>query len=525
MRIQHNLPSMNSNRQLGITTSESAKSAEKLSSGYKINRAADDAAGLSISEKMRRQIRGLDRGSQNSSDGISMVQIADGAMAEIHDMLHRGSELSIQAANGTMSYEDRLACQREIEQIKKEIDAIQERTYFNEIQVLKGSEIEYQYKMIEPGYKKGDLIVEGGVLPTWLSDTIDEESLNGGVLGSQYYKEYEDGSTDGPYTATFMDFADFSPSKLSSLNGRGFHTTCCSCNRRFSIKFDATSNKNNRDVSGDHFVYTIGIKDCKNADDVINKIIDGTQGGRPESHFTIFEKKGTQLVIYDRRKNRKPNREQQRGIFGEGFAHIATEDKDPVYEWRYGPKYKNANVHSGADADMTNKIFMQLPCVSTKVLNLQDVNVAADEDWKGKMTVETEDGSIMKYSDLSPGERASIVIGRRPGESLKAYRARLEEENTCTGARLGIQRFSEALAYVSSERSRMGAYQNRLEHTIRNLDNVVENTTSAESRLRDTDMASEMVTLSMKNILVQAGQSVLAQANQTPQGVMSLLQS
>ncbi|WP_242834901.1 flagellin N-terminal helical domain-containing protein [Butyrivibrio sp. AE3006] len=525
MRIQHNLQSMNSNRQLGITTAESAKSSEKLSSGYKINRAADDAAGLSISEKMRRQIRGLGRGSDNSQDGISMVQIADGAMAEIHDMLHRGTELSIQAANGTMSYDDRLACQREIEQIIQEIDAIQERTYFNEIPVLKGGTYYYKHQMIDPGYRAGDLIVGGGQLPSWLSRSIDYSSRNGGIMGSSYTHTNADGTQTGPHAATFIDFANFTPDKIDSLDGKGFHSTCCTCQDRYSIKFDASTNVNSRETSGNHFVYTIGISDCQTPEDIIQKIISGTQNGHPENHFTQYEQQGTKLVIYDNRPGQKPNKSAQSGIFGQGVAQIATENKDPVYAWRYGAQNKQANVHAGTEADMNNKIFIKLPSISSKALNITDVNVSAVEDWAGKTTVITAEGDMIKYSELEPGERpAKYVLGPDSNETYDEYLSRKQKENICEGARLGIQRFGEALEYVSAERSRMGAYQNRLEHTIRNLDNVVENTTAAESRLRDTDIAKEMVKKSMQNILTQAGQSMLAQANQTTQGVMALLQ-
>ena len=138
MVIQHNIAGMNANRQLNIITGLQAKSSEKLSSGYRINRAADDAAGLAISEKMRRQIRGLTQASANAQDGISLVQVADGGMAEVHDMLQRGNELAVKAANGTLTDDDRSYIQQEIDQIKAEIDAINGKTTFNEIYVLRG---------------------------------------------------------------------------------------------------------------------------------------------------------------------------------------------------------------------------------------------------------------------------------------------------------------------------------------------------------------------------------------------------
>ena len=159
MVIQHNLSAMNTNRMLNLNNKKKATLTEKLSSGYRINRAADDAAGLAISEKMRRQIRGLTQASANAQDGISMVQIADGAMAEVQDMLHRGTELSIKAANGTLTDEDRSYIQKEIAQIKEEINGIGNRTTFNEIQVLKG-------KDILPIDTTSNVVIKGS-MPAW----------------------------------------------------------------------------------------------------------------------------------------------------------------------------------------------------------------------------------------------------------------------------------------------------------------------------------------------------------------------
>ena len=278
MVVQHNLTAMNSSRMLNITTSAQAKSTEKLSSGYKINRAADDAAGLAISEKMRRQIRGLTQASANAQDGISCVQTAEGALAEVHDMLQRMTELAVKAANGTQTSADRGYINQEVQALVSEIDRVASTTTFNEQNLLNG---------------------------------------------------------------------------------------------KFDVKLQVGAEANQ----------TIGLK------------IDGMSAA--------------------------------------------------------GLKLTGANATGGK----------------------------------------------------------AITVGGTDAKS----------------AQLAISQIKVALAQVSKQRADLGAVQNRLEHTIKNLDNVVENTTSAESSIRDTDMATEMVKYSNNNILAQAGQSMLAQANQANQGVLSLL--
>ena len=274
MVVQHNITAMNSNRQLGVTVATQAKSTEKLSSGYKVNRAADDAAGLAISEKMRRQIRGLTQASANAQDGISAVQTAEGALAEVHDMLQRMNELADKAGTDTLSSADRGYIQSEVDALVTEINRVKETTTFNEQSLLNGS-------------------------------------------------------------------------------------------------------------------------------------------------------------------------------------------------------FTDKKIHVGAESVSTNQISINISNMDASAIGVQGI----------------------------------VVSG-----------------STGSEARVSLDKIKHALASVSKQRSDLGAVQNRLEHTIKNLDNVVENTTAAESTIRDTDMAAEMVTYSKNNILQQAGQSMLAQANQSTQGVLSLLQ-
>lgn len=494
MVIAHNLQAMNAQRQLGLTTNKLAKSTEKLSSGYKVNRAADDAAGLSISEKMRRQIRGLSQASLNAEDGISMVQIADGAMAEIHDMIDRGVELSIKAANGTLSFSDRQAVQDEIDQIKLEIDGIKERTKFNEIYVLKG-EIVNTTKQVPDGVENS-----GGTLPSWVTFG---QSRADGYMTETYTSQVHyivdktanpqvTNTTNIEHSAASIDFSGLTQTNVNDLVGKGFNSTCCSCSAYYSIEF-VTGTPNNTKQSGINYIYQINIDGVTNGTELVNRIIGGTQNGHPQGHYTKLTAdsgNSAKLWIYDgRSKNSAQNTKpadwddsksqwvdwepmmilygvnpRPDGKFGEGVMR----EKTATVITGYFEVPQNISLHIGADAE--NRMPVELPLISTKSLGIDKLDVRSIQ-----------------------------------------------------GADEAITAFSDAKTIVSKHRSRMGAYQNRLEHTTRNLDNVVENTTSAESQIRDTDMAKEMLSYSMSNILSQVGQSMIAQANQANQGVMGLI--
>ena len=357
MVVQHNLTAMNSNRMLGITQSAQAKSSEKLSSGYKINRAADDAAGLSISEKMRKQIRGLTQASSNAQDGISAVQTAEGALNEVHDMLQRMNELATKAANGTMSSSDKNDVQNEIQQLSTEIDRVATTTKFNETYLLNGS----------------------------------------------------------------------STGKLSDKQWNG--------QLSFSLQVGADNLESNRIT------------------------------------VEIFSISASALGVGTQIKD------------ANGKLQDVTA-KDAVNTYHYGLNDNGSIVKiNGADIEKDTAAQTSTPTVNA--------------------------GSILPIG----GE---VSAGATTGGGYISVK-------TKTAARAAMDNIAAAIKLVSARRSKLGAVQNRLEHTIKNLDNVVENTTAAESQIRDTDMASEMVKYSNNNILQQAGQSMLAQANQSNQGVLSLL--
>ena len=398
MVVQHNMQAANANRMLNVTTSAQSKSTEKLSSGYRINRAADDAAGLSISEKMRKQIKGLDRASTNAQDGVSAVQTAEGALTEVHSMLQRMNELATQSANGTNSTTDRQAIQDEVDQLTKEINRVSETTKFNETYLLKGdTKTTGKASFMKSGYAIADgteLYAEGDTNKT----VLDKNTLKAAIdAGKKIYKKDDDSiatkGTDYTYVTKLYDKDGKAVSAEDALKAAG------------GTKFYATDK--------------------------------GNQGFEVKDATTIYNAANNTGYI------------QQFDVNGK----------------------LSFNLHVGADSSTDNKITVDIESMSAAGIGVDGLKVDTEED--------------------------------------------------ATGA---IDRISDAIQKVSSQRSSLGAVQNRLEHTINNLDNVVENTTSAESRIRDTDMAKEMVNYSKNNILAQAGQSMLAQANQSNQGVLSLLQ-
>lgn len=484
MRIQHNIRAMNADRQLGMTEGILGKSAEKLSSGYKVNRAADDAAGLSISEKMRRQIRGLTQASANSEDGISMIQIADGALTEVHDMIDRCLELSVQASNGTNSVSDREKIQDEISQIITEIDAIKDKTKFNEIYVLKGIGV-YAPDRIERS------LFPVGSLPDWVvCPSIKYENEEGGktVLWERY----------NGHVASSMDFSALSANNKQDLYGKGFSTTCCTCNRFYCVEFTSGSGSQGAVQSGNSYIYKLGIDDIYSASDLVSAVLELTKevnqdsnqltAGNPGGHYTHMEadpNNSGKLWVYDIRGNVKPVPSMDRGLFAAGVMY-EMEKLIP------GSHEEPQQIALQVGADTGNQMILKMATISSHALGIDNIDV-----------------------------RGGFVYDRQVVRTSTGERRRLTVE--VSGADQAIKAFSKAKDYVSAERSRLGAYQNRIEHTVKNLDNVVENTTASESRIRDTDMAEEMVLYSNHNILLQSGQAMLAQANQSGQGILSLL--
>ena len=517
MVVQHNMQAANANRMLGITSGAQAKSTEKLSSGYKINRAADDAAGLTISEKMRKQIRGLDKASSNAQDGVSSVQTAEGALTEVHSMLQRMNELAVQASNGTNSKDtDRKAIQDEIDQLNTEIDRVAETTKFNEIYLLKGDDGEktVNMKAHDAGLKgtltdngdgtatftmaalnDGDTVSIGGKNYTIGSLKADADKLVAApgtgtkkltigdktfVLKAGDTKVYDETGTN----QVFVKTAD----GTTAATGATAFSTGAELTTTSKYKDDTNADKDNTAVTIDNLKDYIkgGVKvsDGTTTLTVLNDAKDatgavGNDGVDDNDNSLITKKKAYELAAKELLAANQIGDTEGSAKVGVGDVGTAVNltNGTGTFQIQTGSaKVANTlsfSLHVGADADMTNKITVDIDTMNSANLGIKGLNVT------------DKNGSAATYA---------------------------------------IDAISDAISKVSSQRSALGAVQNRLEHTIDNLDNISENTSSAESRIRDTDMAKEMVNYSKNNILAQAGQSMLAQANQSNQGVLSLLQ-
>ena len=473
MVVQHNMQAANANRMLNVTTSAQSKSTEKLSSGYRINRAADDAAGLTISEKMRKQIKGLDRASTNAEDGVSAVQTAEGALTEVHSMLQRMNELATQSANGTNSNTDRKAIQDEIDQLTTEIDRVSETTKFNETYLLKGDGAEKAHNV-----NAHDAGLDGVTL-TDKGDTVEVtlKELNAGDKISIAGKNYTIGSTVDEAKAIVKASAD-ATKKSYTINGTTYQADNAKIYKdgKELKKFDLGATGADKDdpaTINDLQGLVTGGSTVSDGTKTLTAMKDGTNDGIDDNDSTVITaKKAYQLETAEILK--ASNIGTDTAATADKNTGTLTDATNKFTLTKGKVNYNDAlsfNLHVGADADMTNKI----------TVNIDSMNSA--------------------------------------GLGVKGIKADTEQDAT-----YAIDAIADAISTVSSQRSALGAVQNRLEHTINNLDNVVENTTSAESRIRDTDMAEEMVNYSKNNILAQAGQSMLAQANQSNQGVLSLLQ-
>jgi len=444
---------------LNITTGAQSKSTEKLSSGYRINRAADDAAGLTISEKMRKQIRGLDQASTNAQDGVSSVQTAEGALTEVHSMLQRMNELAVQAANGTNSKEsDRQAIQDEIDQLTTEIDRVAETTKFNEIYLLKGDSNGGTKNVFMKGHDAG---LKGTLTDSAKTATFVMDDLKAGDKVTIAGKEYSIGSTVADAKGSFaaaakdekvtVDGVEYTVAENAGAADAGANKIVLA-DIQAKVKAGSTVSYKGKDITAMNDDNNDGIDDDDSS--VISKDVAET---KITAELTAANNIGT--VDHAATVAKTAANGKTTYTITKGYATVA----DTL----------SFNLHVGADADMTNKITVDIDTMNSANLGIKGLNVT---------------------------------------------------DATGTAATYAVDAISDAIAKVSSQRSALGAVQNRLEHTIDNLDNIVENTTTAESRIRDTDMAEEMVEYSKNNILAQAGQSMLAQANQSTQGVLSLLQ-
>ena len=484
MVVQHNLQAMNANRMLNITTGSQSKSAEKLSSGYRINRAADDAAGLSISEKMRKQIRGLDQASTNAEDGVSAVQTAEGALTEVHSMLQRMNELAVQASNGTNSQTDRDAIQSEIDQLTTEIDRVAETTKFNETYLLKGDANGATKKMYLEAHDaglKGKLTDNGDGTATFVMDELKAgDSVT--IAGKSYTIGAEKADTD-----KLIDDADNNGNADIIINGTTYKYIAGKGNADDSDKDNPKAgyyadgtwvNAGGKNAAALKALAIAGSTVEADGKKLTSLKATDVAAGVSSTDSSVITKANAYVLAANEllAANKIGDSEGNATVTDDADAAITLNNGDGTFKIKLAQtkvaEKLNFNLHVGSDADMTNKINVNIETMDSSYLGIKGLNVSDD---------------------------------------------------TGVSATYAVDAIADALQKVSDQRSSLGAVQNRLEHTIANLDNVVENTTSAESRIRDVDMAEEMVEYSKNNILAQAGQSMLAQANQATQGVLSLL--
>ena len=455
MVVQHNLTAMNSNRMLGVTTKTQAKSTEKLSSGYKINRAADDAAGLSISEKMRKQIRGLTQASSNAQDGISTVQTAEGALNEVQDMLQRMNELAVKASNGTNSEDDREYIQNEIDQLTTEIDRVSTTTKFNETYLLQGNGR-------QEAKTKNELTA------------VQAKKTDGKFVDTKIKASIAAGNT---YTAGKVNLGKVTAKVTTGKGALDIDSLSGALKTELDKTKDPLTLTYTAGAGGTEDTWTVGGTAYTAAQlKEMGLNISGTGDITITKSFEKSQNLPTGVSVDSAAADLT-----NIAIGTEVNVTLKTDDTNGMvvadYDAAYVPKELTFDLQVGADSSQDNKISVGIQSMSASGLGLLDDT--------GKLLVNGKDS---KNADAA------------------------------------ITTIANAIQKVSTQRSALGAVQNRLEHTISNLDNVVENTTSAESQIRDTDMATEMVKYSNNNILAQAGQAMLAQSNQANQGVLSLLQ-
>ncbi len=442
--ITHNLNADQARRQLGITTDSKQKSTEKLSSGYRINRSADDAAGLSISEKMRKQIRGLNKASRNIQDGISLIQTADGALNEMHDILQRMNELSVQAANDTNMDSDRDAAQLEINRLKTEMNRISRTTQFNTHTILMAKQL---VQIDADDY----------------AEAIMDDTFSG--MGNR---------GNGLVYGKNLDFSNINAQNKEQMIGKQFYVTCSqACSQRFSFRF-TDQQTSDITLNGINLSINIGIKDASitNGVDIVKKINDLVVGQQANFIAQLQAIQPGWVNVYGDT------------IIGHANALHANGANLTFYSIDNGPPYV-PGMGLVCATDILEKDEQFLLQVSDRpymeiALNLKTINSAT----LGLKTLDV-------HSFESAGKTIDMIQG--------------------------------AIGNLSAYRSYLGAMQNRLEKAMAIVDNTAENAQSAESKLRDADMAEETLHFSKMQILEQVGQAMVAHTNQDADSVLRLL--
>ncbi|TCL00076.1 flagellin [Natranaerovirga hydrolytica] len=475
MRINHNIPALRSLNQLSRTNSSLDKTLERLSSGLRINRASDDAAGLAITQKMDTQIRGLNQANRNAMDGISLIQTAEGALSEVHAMLQRIRELSVQVSNGTYDEKDREDVQSEVNQLLEEIERISQDIEFNEKKLLNGD-------IDRRAFPENRSVVQivslsDTVMPGEYQITVAEDAVKAAIQGEPVIDDDEIGEEG-----------------IINLNGE-------------EVKIEAT------DTADEVFQKLRGLAERVGADLFAYDNNDD---------LTSFEFDGETKLLFEMKEygsgfNFQINSDNENLLNNLGL----NQDPDDMYK-------EGKDVVAGFVSSEFG--FSQTATVSSKgnIVNITDRNGF-------EMKFEAQDGAagsetVVNVLDAGP---LALQIGANEGQSMEIRVQNLGPKAlgidnlnlaTAAGAQRAISIVSEAVNMVSSVRSKLGAYQNRLEHTVANLGVAEENLTASYSRILDADMAYEMSQYAQQNVLSQTGVSMLAQANQRPQSILQLLQ-
>ena len=563
MVVQHNMSAMNANRMLSGVSSAQSKSTEKLSSGYRINRAADDAAGLSISEKMRGQIRGLNQASTNAQDGISLIQTAEGALNESHSILQRMRELSVQAANGTETDDDREAVQNEIEQLQSELTRISDTTEFNTMKLLDGS-------LGSKSATSTGAKLDGASIATFSATTMTSNSLKKdltNIAGSTITDTFEiDGNTFNvdwskgdakDFLAKYsVDLTNMTDAQTKSF-ASDLETLLNNAAKEAGIKGTVT-------VKANATAGQVDIKSNNDGEDSSFGFVGTTATTVTEGQANT-DSFGAVLLSKQADANKANTVDATMKVnstIANGSSFTMTINGTEVKATTTAAINEGDTLKSAAtqlQTDIQTAVGKYNAAMGTN-LTATDFTVTANKD--GSLSVEyTGDEEITfsfgEYTDSTTGTTGTtasklgltnktsgsstsnkgitLQIGANEGQTMNFTLDEMSADalgvagknvdlSTQDSAQKATTAIDAAIKKVSAARGQMGAVQNRLEHTINNLDTASENLQTAESRIRDTDMAEEMVNYSKNSILAQAGQSMLAQANQANQGVLTLLQ-
>ena len=563
MRIQHNIMAMNAYRNYSNNTSALSKNLEKLSSGYKINRAGDDAAGLAISEKMRAQITGLETAQKNAKDGISLVQTAEGALTEVHDMLNRMVELANQSANGTYNNEtDRAQLQKEVSQLQEEIDRIADSSNFNGIKLLDGSlagksEVANlamdESIAIKGEYKTADAAATGNFSNLTTDDigktidyTVTWKDANGTEQTTTVKLTYQgDGTGSVSSTVANNYFTDANGNKynletggtLSQTNVRDALVASLKVDKNFAANFDVATDNN-------AIKFTAKAEGSKGAEIVgigLSSTLSSTTAGFAASmagDITTVKEPMDSMQKFDATKLQvgvatDKLEDLEKKIFeidGHKFLIANALDNDKQIK-KLGDDVTIIDIGKPTIA-MGDAEIKQIAAEISRVTGMETKVYDAGITDAG---IETGDIVFTKDRLNLDGNELTLQIGDT-SDSFNQLNVKIQDMHasslgidaidisTQDGAQAAVDVIKNAINIVSDVRGTLGATQNRLDHTINNLSVMTENIQDAESTIRDTDVADEMMAYTKNNILVQSAQAMLAQANQVPQGVLQLLQ-